>query len=112
MLVEVLGFDGCPNTPVMEARVSAAVVALGPEYRLVLVDQDSLPEGDLRRGYPTPTVLLEGADLFGLPAPDAPAMGCRVYPSGLPSAAEIERRLSDARQRETESSAAPPGPED
>lgn len=93
--VEVLGFDGCPNTPVMQERVAEAVLALGEGYRVVEVDQEALEESDARRGYPTPTVLVNGADLFGMPMPDVAAMGCRVYPGGLPTAAEIGRRLAE-----------------
>lgn len=92
--VEVLGFGGCPNTPKMWDRVAKAVGALGSGYVLVEVDQESLAGDDLRRGYPTPTVLVDGVDLFGLPRPTLPAMGCRVYPGGVPSEAEIGRRLA------------------
>ncbi|VAX38987.1 hypothetical protein MNBD_PLANCTO03-926 [hydrothermal vent metagenome] len=92
--VEVLGFGGCPNTPKMRDRVAEAVGALGSGYVLVEVDQESLAADDLRRGYPAPTVLVDGVDLFGLPAPSSLAMGCRVYPGGLPSAEEIQSRLA------------------
>ncbi len=95
MRIEVLGFGGCPNTPTMRDRVVEAVGVLGSGYVLVEVDQESLAADDLRRGYPTPTVLVDGVDLFGLPTPSSPAMGCRVYPGGVPSAEEIGARLAE-----------------
>lgn len=95
MRVEVLGFEGCPNTPAMLERARAAAAAIRPAAKVVYVDQNGLPESDVRRGYPTPTVLADGRDLFGLPVPTGPAMGCRVYPGGVPSAEQIAARLRD-----------------
>jgi hypothetical protein len=34
-----------------------------------LVDLGKLPEGDARRGYPTPTLLRDGKDVFGMAEP-------------------------------------------
>jgi hypothetical protein len=66
----------------------------GPASAFADVNQETLPESDIRRGWPTPTILVDGHDLFGMPAPSAPAMGCRVYPGGVPSAEEIRSRLA------------------
>ncbi len=96
-VIELLGFGGCPNTPKMRAELEGALGLLdgggGGGWTFVDVDQEALPAGDLRRGYPTPTVLVNGRDLFGLPVPDGPAMGCRVYEGGVPGAGEIAERL-------------------
>jgi hypothetical protein len=32
----------------------------------------------------SPTILINGADMFGAPIPDDPRMACRFYPDGLP----------------------------
>lgn len=90
--VEVLGFAGCPNTPEFLQRVQSAAGRVGGA-RVVYVDQESLPENDIRRGYPTPTALVNGRDLFGLPVPTAPSMGCRMYEGGLPDENTIAARL-------------------
>src|SRR5690606_39363169 len=80
--VEVLGFADCPNTPEFLRRVQSASGQLDG-VQVVYVDQESLPENDIRRGYPTPTALVNGRDLFGLPVPTAPSLGCRMYAGGL-----------------------------
>jgi len=94
--IELLGFPGCPNTPTMRANLGVALESMGKGWSFVEVDQESLAEGDLRRGYPTPTVLVNGRDLYGLPVPGAASMGCRLYPGGLPDAKELAERLRGA----------------
>lgn len=91
MKVELLGFPGCPNTPAMRAHLREA---LADPAAFDDVNQEALPESDPRRGWPTPTILVNGRDLFGLPAPSSPAMGCRLYPGGVPTAAEIRTALA------------------
>lgn len=91
--IEVLGFEGCPNTPATLANTRAAVARLGLGASVAYIDQERLPEGDVRRGWPTPTVLVDGRDLFGMPQPTSAAMGCRLYPGGAPSVDEIAARL-------------------
>lgn len=93
MRIELLGFPGCPNTPMMRNNLVAAIKSLGGGLTFSDVNQEELAEFDIRRGYPTPTVLVNGRDLFGLPVPITPSMGCRVYEGGVPSAEELAKRL-------------------
>jgi hypothetical protein len=67
--IEFLTRDGCVNTPKM--RVALEKVMQGAEF--VVVDIGALPRSDYRRGYGTPTVLVEGRDLFGMPKPNPSA---------------------------------------
>lgn len=94
MNIEVLGFEGCPNTPRTKANVEKAAASLGLAAKVVYVDQMILPESDRRRAWPAPTVLVNGRDLFGMSAPpaDSAAMGCRLYTGGAPG----EREIADA----------------
>lgn len=94
--IELLGFPGCPNTPAMRANLKAALTAVGKGWTFKDTDQEQLPEGDIRRGYPTPTVLVNGRDLYGLPVPTAPSMGCRMYAGGVPGAKDIAEKLRAA----------------
>lgn len=93
MSIEVLGFEGCPNTPQTRTTVEKALRSTGLAASVVYVDQMKLPDADLRRGWPSPTVLVNGHDLFGMPEPDSPAMGCRTYAGGSPSVAEVSAAL-------------------
>lgn len=95
MNIELLGFPNCPNTPAMRENLRAALEAIGGGLTFQDVNQEVLPETDIRRGWPTPTVLVNGADLFGTAPPSAPLMGCRMYPGGVPDAASIASRLRD-----------------
>lgn len=91
--IEVLGFDDCPNTPPLRANVQEAVTMLKLQAKIEYIAQDKLSTDDLRRGWPTPTVLVDGRDLFGMAPPTVPAMKCRVYSGGLPTAKTIAERL-------------------
>jgi hypothetical protein len=91
--IELLGFGGCPNTRTMRSNAQDAVKALGISAEVHYVDQESLPAKDRRRGWPAPTILVDGRDLFGLPAPSDSTLSCRMYPGGAPSVEEIAAAL-------------------
>lgn len=39
----------------------------------------------------SPTILINGQDMAGIPVPAEPRMACRFYPDGLPSIQEFEK---------------------
>ena len=45
---------------------------LTPLAEFTVVDLDTLPSDDVRRGYPTPTLLFATRDVFGLAEPKPP----------------------------------------
>ncbi len=95
--IELLMFDGCPNSPKRKANLQTAMKALGLTRQFKVVDILKLPDGDVRKGYGAPSVLLAGRDLFGLrePKPGGAGACCRLYAGGIPSAADIETRLRE-----------------
>ena len=60
------------NTTVMRRNLDEALKALGLAAGYEVVDQDTLPETDVRRGYPTPTLLYADRDIFGMSVPKPP----------------------------------------
>ena len=64
--------DGCVNTPDMVNNLDDALKALGWLRDYQFIDIGSLRTTDVRTGYPTPTLLWKGKDIFGLPVPKPP----------------------------------------
>ncbi|MBY0493910.1 MAG: hypothetical protein K2Y23_06815 [Cyanobacteria bacterium] len=64
--------EGCVNTVTMRANFDAALKALGWSNPYQFIDADMLAPSDPRGGYGTPTVLLNGRDLFDMPEPPVP----------------------------------------
>lgn len=64
--------QGCVNTVTMRENFDAALktLALSSDYQFI--DADTLAPTDPRGGYGTPTILLEGRDLFDMPEPPVP----------------------------------------
>tara|TARA_R110002111_G_scaffold131697_1_gene196868 strand:- start:1193 stop:1582 length:390 start_codon:yes stop_codon:yes gene_type:complete len=91
--IELLYFDGCPNTPPFLESLSAATTKINTSF--VSVDLMALPESDIRRGYGSPTILVNGHDLFDMPKPKSPTMSCRIYPGGLPNTDSLIAKLSE-----------------
>jgi hypothetical protein len=91
--IELLGFPNCPNTPEMRQNLRAALRSIGSGLTFDDVNQEALAAADIRRHWPAPTVLVNGADLFGMAPPVAPSMGCRLYAGGVPTAKSIAEGL-------------------
>lgn len=93
--IAFLGREGCANTPKLLANLESALKVAGSSMAYTEVDQLKLPATDPRRGYPTPTILLDGKDIFGMPEPEPPFTNtsCRFYKEGLPTSEMIAERL-------------------
>lgn len=64
--------DGCVNTPDMVNNLDDALESLGWANDYQYIDIGKLPKNDVRTGYPTPTLLLNGKDIFGMAVPKPP----------------------------------------
>lgn len=64
--------DGCVNTTTMRANLDQALGSMGLPAKYEVIDLAALAEHDVRGGYPTPTVLYQNTDLFGMAEPRAP----------------------------------------
>jgi len=61
---------GCPKSPAMYANLQAALAHREWTGDPITIDLGDLPKDDPRTGYGTPTVLVDGLDLFGLGKPE------------------------------------------
>src|SRR5262245_3914167 len=70
--LEFLTRDDCVNTPDMMTNTDDALSALGWPHNYNVVNIGKLKSTDVRTGYPTPTLLWKGKDVFARPAPKPP----------------------------------------
>ena len=97
MNVSFLKLDGCPNADKMWDGLQKAIRDLNLGITVPILDIDKLAEwGDPRAGFGSPTVLVDGTDLFGLALPSSTNPSCRFYPGGVPASIEIAERLKSA----------------
>jgi hypothetical protein len=64
--------DGCANTPSLLTNLTEASEAFETAVHYEVIDQGTLPPSDPRAGYPTPTILYNNRDLFGMSEPLPP----------------------------------------
>ncbi len=93
--LELLSFPGCPTATVLHANLAEATAQLGlVTCRIEPVNLSELEAGDPRRGWGSPTILVDGVDLFGEARPADEGMICRIYPDGkTPTTEQITARL-------------------
>ena len=70
--LEFLTRSACVNTATMRGRLDGTLSRLGLATDYRVIDLATLLESDARRGYPTPTLLYDGHDLFGMAQPQPP----------------------------------------
>jgi hypothetical protein len=79
----------------MYRSLKAAMRKLGLQDEIIVLDALELAgKNDPRAGYGTPTILVNGKDLFGDVPSDSFAPACRVYSPGLPGTDAILDNLS------------------
>ena len=93
--LELLSFPGCPTAKVLHANLAEAIAQLGlVTCRIEPVNLTELEAGDPRRGWGSPTILVDGVDLFGKARPADEGMSCRIYPGGkAPTTEQITEQL-------------------
>jgi hypothetical protein len=94
MKIEFLALDDCENAPKLRKALQDALQALRQNIIVSDLDLTQLSmKNDNRAGYGSPTILVNGKDLFDTPIPNSFEPACRYYPSGLPKASEIVVQL-------------------
>ncbi len=92
MKVEILYFDGCPTYVAAEKVVREALAEQGIEVGVDLVAVNTDEEAQRLRFPGSPTIRVDGEDLFPVPDRAEYALGCRMYstPEGLRDAPTAE----------------------
>ncbi|EYR62073.1 alkylmercury lyase [Actinotalea ferrariae CF5-4] len=80
MRIHLLYFEGCPNWHVMHERLLEAVALVDDDCDVQLVEVQSPEMADRWGFHGSPSVLVDGTDLFA--APGSPVgLTCRLYPT-------------------------------
>ena len=92
MKVEILYFDGCPSYRTAEKMLREVLTEQGIEAEVELVAVNTDEETERLRFPGSPTIRVNGEDLFPLPERGAWALGCRTYrtPEGIKGWPTIE----------------------
>ncbi len=97
MKIQLLLFHECPNAP---AARDALRQALREEHLGLAIDEVDIaaPETPPElRAWGSPTILIDSIELTGAPAAKGD-IGCRLYPGGAPSVADIRAALQRRRR--------------
>ncbi len=94
MKIEFLGMEGCPNTPTMWTSLANAMKELKWTQAIERLDLIALSKKqDKWAGFGSPSILVNGKDLFGSPFPESYDPACRYYRGGVPGTKEIVAKL-------------------
>ena len=85
MKMEILYFDGCPTYLKAEKTLRGILEEKGVDAEVELVTVNTDAEAQELRFPGSPTIRVDGEDLFPVPERAAYALGCRMYasPEGL-----------------------------
>jgi hypothetical protein len=85
MKIEILHFDGCPTYRVTENTLRQVLAEEGMQADIELVAVNSDEQAQRLRFPGSPTIRVDGRDLFPTPEREDWRLGCRVYatPEGL-----------------------------
>ena len=76
MKVQLLTFAGCPNSGVAREMLRSVLASTGITASIEEVDTNAPETPDVLRGWGSPTILIDGADVEGQ-QPGGPS--CRLY---------------------------------
>jgi hypothetical protein len=94
LTIEFLAMEGCDNLAKMWDSLQDALKELQLKQSINKLDLIELSEKhDLRAGFGSPTILVDGKDLFDAPFPATFHPSCRYYAFGLPSSKNIVEKL-------------------
>jgi hypothetical protein len=92
MQIEVLYFNGCPSYRTAEKILREVLAKGGMEAEVDMVAVNNDEEAQRLRFPGSPTIRVDGQDLFPVPQRASYALGCRMYatPEGLKASPTAE----------------------
>ena len=73
-------FDGCPNSTKTLSNLKEVLVELDiPESEIEIIEVPGLQEAEKIRFQGSPTILIDGVDIYSLRIPEDYSYTCRVY---------------------------------
>ncbi len=91
--IEYQHFQGCPNSERALGNLKDAIDLFegSVDYKETLVETEEEAHEVGFRG--SPTVLINGEDFEGMPAPENPHLSCRIY-TRIPTSGDILNKLN------------------
>jgi hypothetical protein len=101
MEIEILYFDACPTYKATQKTLREVIAAEDIDAGIKLVAVNTDREAQQLRFPGSPTIRVDGRDLFPVPGRAQYALGCRMYatPEGLKGSPTVEM-LKDALTKE------------
>ena len=93
--IEIQYFEGCPHSDVMIENVKEAIAQIDTHIELETVLVDTPEKAEKYKFLGSPTVLINGIDLEGLPEPEVGNLACRYYGNGIPSIGSIINSIKE-----------------
>lgn len=95
MKIQLLYFSGCPNVAATRAALRDALAAEKLDLPIEEVDVEEAGAPEWARGWGSPTILIDGKEIYDQQPSGAQA--CRLYVGGTPSVEVIRSRIARAR---------------
>lgn len=92
--IQFVYFEGCPTAAPARQALAEAMHLLDWDCPVEEIDTRSPTAPVLQRHYPSPTLLVDGTDVFGEARADAGC--CRIYPPGALETGNLARALQQA----------------
>ena len=92
--IKVQYFTGCPHSETMLRNTRHAILNFPDiiDYSEEIYDEIN---NNIQNFRGSPTLLINGEDYAGMPAPDKPNYACRYYPKGVPTSEEIIMHIKE-----------------
>jgi hypothetical protein len=93
LTIEFQHFEGCPNSPKLLERLKSVLLEFPEQVELKILLIENEYDALKFKFIGSPTILLNGEDLLGVPLPENGTLACRFYPNGLPNEEFLKNKI-------------------